>query len=369
MRNTLICTVGTSLLNNLKFSSEESIQKAFQKNNLNQLALLLLNKENTERICGAEINSITRICKQDFLDEKLGLIFLVSDTDDGRKIGKLLKLYYENSTNPIGFRKVDVRVLEGLRDDDVKAFKQQGLKNLVKEISTEVRKFSPEAIAINATGGYKAQISFAGMIGQALEIPVYYLFEKFSEIIELPPQPIALDLAFWLKNYRLFDLLETEQYVNKSEIDADLNNEYIKTIIEEKDDDPIVYLSAMGVLFHERSRLQFAKQKTTLLSLIPQDSTDPKKKAIKLSDDHHGNNVLKKFSEKVRRDPYVVKIVNSLAYSSYQNNSIKSTEANGLVYFVLTNTDRGLGICIQTTGRNLEETNTIAIHLAEKYSK
>ena len=371
MRNTLICTVGTSLLNNLKFSPEEQIQKAFQKNNLNQLALLLLNEENTARICGAEINSITRICKQDFLDEKLRLIFLVSDTDDGIKIGKLLKLYYENSNNPIGFKTVDVRVLEGLKDDDVKAFKQQGLKNLVKEISTEVRKFSPEAIAINATGGYKAQISFAGMIGQALEIPVYYLFEKFSEIIELPPQPIALDLVFWLNNYLFFELLENEEYVNKADIDIDIdwNNEYLKSLIEENDDDPIVYLSAMGVLFHERSRLQFAKQKTTLLSLIPQDSTEPKKKSIKLSDDHHGNDVLKKFAEKVRQDPYVVKIVNSLDYSSYQNHPIKSTNENGLVYFVLTWTDEGFGICIQTTGRNLIETNTIAIHLAEKYCK
>ncbi len=370
MINTLICTVGTSLLNNLKFSQEEPIKKAFQENNLNQLALLLVKKENTERICGAEINSIARICNQGFLDEKLRLIFLVSDTDDGIKIGKLLKLYYENSSNTIGFKTVDVRVLEGLKDDDVKAFKQQGLKNLVKEISTEVRKFSPEAIAINATGGYKAQISFAGMIGQALEIPVYYLFEKFSEIIELPPQPIALDLVFWLEKYLIFDLLEKEEYINKSEINVDWNNEYIKCLIEgNNDDDSIVYFSAMGFLFHERSRLQFAKQKTTLLSLIPQDSTESKKKSIKLSDDHHGNDVLKKFAEKVRQDPYVVKIVNSLAYSSYQNHPIKSTNENGLVYFVLTWKDEGFGICIQTTGRNLIETNTIAIHLAEKYCK
>ena len=56
-------------------------------------------------------------------------------------------------------------------------------------------------IAINATGGYKAQISFAGMIGQALGIPVYYLFEKFSKVIKLPPQPVALDLSLWLENY------------------------------------------------------------------------------------------------------------------------------------------------------------------------
>ena len=45
----------------------------------------------------------------------------------------------------IKFKVVEYRVLEGLRDDNVKLFRQQGLKNLVKEISQEVRKFSPEA--------------------------------------------------------------------------------------------------------------------------------------------------------------------------------------------------------------------------------
>lgn len=370
MRNTVICTVGTSLLNNLRFSPEDAIQKAFEENNLNQLALLLVDKDNTERICGAEINSITSICNRNFLSQYLRLIFLVSDTDDGKKIGKLLKLYYGNFNNPLKFETIDVRILEGLKDDDVKAFKQQGLKNLVKEISTEVRNFSPEAIAINATGGYKAQISFAGMIGQALEIPVYYLFEKFSEVIELPPQPIALDLVFWLNNYLLFDLLETELNVSKSEIEQYLDNEYIQSLIDEEviDDDIQISLSAMGVLFHERSRLQFAKQETTLLSLIPQSNLQPEKKTIKLRDDH-GKDKLQDFSEKIRHSPYVEKITNSLPFNPKQTNPIKASSADGIVEFVLTWTDAGLGLCIQTTGRNLVETNTIAIHLSEKYGK
>ena len=370
MRNTLICTVGTSLLGNLGRSTDESIQKAFKEDNLNQLALLLLKKDNWARICGAEINSITSICKGKVLDDYQRLVFLVSDTDDGKKIGKLLKLYYENSNNTIKFRDVDIRVLEGLKDSDVKAFKQQGLKNLVKEISTEVRKFSSEAIAINATGGYKAQISFAGMIGQALEIPVYYLFEKFSEVIELPPQPIALDLVFWLDNYLLFDLLETELNIKKSEIKDNLNNEYIQSLIEEETIDEEIYvtLSAMGFLFHERSRLQFAKQETTLLSLIPQNNTPSEKKTIKLRDDH-GQYILQDFSEKIRRSPYVEKIINSLPFNPQQKNPIKAIKADGIVEFVLTWTDAGLGICIQTTGRDLKQTKTIAIHLAEKYSK
>lgn len=369
MRDILICTVGTSLFNNLK-NAEESLKQVFEAKNWKQLSLLLLKEPSSARVCGAEINSITSICNKNLLDARRRLIFLVSDTEDGKKTGNFLKLYYENTSNSLHFEKpVDVRVLTGLRDDDVKAFKQEGLKNLVREISTEVRNFSSEAIAINATGGYKAQISFAGMIGQALEIPVYYLFEKFSEVIELPPQPVALDLAFWLNKYLLFELLESEQIVDKSEVKEMLEGEYIQALIDEvpEGDKTLVSLSAMGVLFNERCRLQFAKQETTLLSLVPKDDNDPEKKSISIRDDH-GKDILQAFAKKICRSPYVKKVVNSLPFNPKQKNSIRRTKHDGTVEFVLIWTDAGLGLCIETTGRNLAETNTIALHLEKEFT-
>ena len=369
MRNTLICTVGTSLFNNLKYG-EESIKQVFESKNWNQLALLLLEQENSARICGAEINSITSICNKNLLTSKIRLIFLVSDTEDGKNTGQVLRLYYNNQRNKLKFEDVNFRVLEGLRDDDVKAFKQQGLKNLVREISTEVRKFTPEVIAINATGGYKAQISFAGMIGQALGIPVYYLFEKFSEVIELPPQPVALDLAFWLNNYLLFAQLEDEQTIEESKIESNLDNEYLYSLIDKEPEGEtnLVSLSAMGVLFNERSRLQFAKQETTILSLIPKDETEPSRKAINLRNDH-GKDILQAFSERICYSPYVKKIINSLPFNPKRTNPIRRTTENGVVEFVLTWTSAGLGICIETTGRNLAETNTIALHLQKEFAE
>jgi putative CRISPR-associated protein (TIGR02619 family) len=369
MRNTLICTVGTSLLNNLKSSQEEAVKQAFEAKNWQQVALILLQRSNSDRLCGAEINSITSICDKGLLENRKKLIFLVSDTEDGKKTGDVLKLYYKNSSNTLKFEdEPEVRLLEGLRDDNVKAFKQLGLKNLVREISTEVRNFSPEAIAINATGGYKAQISFAGMIGQALEIPVYYLFEKFSEVIELPPQPVSLDLAFWLNNYLLFEQLETEQTLEKSEVEVEIENEYIQALLDEEQIDGVTYvtLSAMGVLFNERCRLQFAKQETTTLSLIPKDETDPDRKTINLRDDH-GKDILQAFAEKIRQSPYVKRIINSLPFNPKRTNPIRRTYPDGIIEFVLIRTDRGLGLCIQTTGRNLAETNSIALHLAKEY--
>jgi hypothetical protein len=122
----------------------------------------------------------------------------------------------------------------------------------------------------------------------------------------------------------------------------------------------------MGVLFNERCRLQFAKQETITLSLIPKDETDPEQKTIDLRDDH-GKDILQAFAKKIRRSPYVKKIINSLPFNPKLTNSIRRTKPDGTIDFVLTWTDEGLGLSVQTTGRNLAETNSIALHLAKEY--
>ena len=369
MRHTLICTVGTSLLSNLKYENDLEVQSLLKAKNWHKLSLWLLKKDNNDRVCGAEINSISSIIKKGFLEQTQNIILLVSDTDDGRDIGKLLESYYSNNQNPIKFEKVNYRDLKGLRDDDVVAFKREGLRNLVKEISEKVSQWDSSSIAINATGGYKAQISFAGMIGQALDIPVYYLFEKFSEIIELPPQPISLDLAFWLQNNTVFDQLETEEIVNKSSLDTSIEDARWSTLIDEvpDEDDCLITLSAMGVLFNAQARLQFKRQETAILSSILKDETPAHRKQISLRDDH-GKDILQAFCDRLCRSPYVVRIINSLPFNPRQRNPIKKCTEDGLIDFVLTWTDPGLGLCIKTTGKNKIETNTIAIHLQDKYT-
>ena len=181
---------------------------------------------------------------------------------------------------------------------------------------------------------------------------------------------MSLDLAFWLNNYLFFEQLEAEQTVAKSEVEESLDNQYVESLIDEVeiDNQPYVTLSAMGVLFNERSRLQFAKQETTLISLIPKDDTDPEKKPINLRDDH-GKDILQAFAKKICRSPYVKKVVNSLPFNPKRNNPIRRTKSNGTVEFVLIWTDKGLGLCLETTGRNLAETNTIALHLKKEFIK
>jgi putative CRISPR-associated protein (TIGR02619 family) len=370
MKTRLICTVGTSLLGNIRrLEATDPIRVAFESQNWSQVVRSLLDRTNTEQVCGAEINSITSICASEILGDRVHVLFLVSDTADGKNMGEIFRQYYSHRQNPLQFAKAEARTLTGLRDDDVNAFQQEGLKNLVRMISQEVRQYSAEAIAINATGGYKAQISFAGMIGQALEIPVYYLFEKFSKVIALPPQPVSLDLSLWLENYNLFEGLETELQLRKKDIDSEyLNKDTLNSMLESEEIDGTEYvtLSAMGYLFHERCRQQFAKQSITLLALVPQTDMEPEQKQIHLRDDH-GKDILMDMAKRLRRSPYVTGITNSLPFNPKAKNPIRRVRADGLVELVLTKTDAGIGLCVQTTGRNLVEANTIALHLRDKF--
>ncbi|MFV0501437.1 MAG: hypothetical protein ACK5MH_07620 [Bacteroidales bacterium] len=60
-------------------------------------------------------------------------------------------------------------------------------------------------------------------------------------------------------------------------------------------------------------------------------------------------------------------MINSLPFNSACKNFIRKTYPDGKIEIVLTKTDKGLGIIIQTTGRNIRETNRIAEILEEEY--
>ena len=104
---------------------------------------------------------------------------------------------------------MNIHRVEGLRDDAPDKFRTQGLRNLAKLFGEQVREARKEnrSCAINATGGYKAQIAIAVLMGQALDIPVYYKHERFDAIIPFPPMPVALDFSLWERASGMFTVL------------------------------------------------------------------------------------------------------------------------------------------------------------------
>jgi hypothetical protein len=202
------------------------------------------------------------------------------------------------------FAEVSVQPVEGLHDQDFKAFRNRGLRNLVRDMADLVkaeRRKGHDPI-INATGGFKAQISLAGLIGQVLGVAVYYMFERFDEVIEMPPMPVAFDLALWLDHFTVLDALSRGD-VPASDGRLQHVDPRLEPLLFRADD---VTLSAMGELFHEGFLHQFAQHGIALLP--PASDVAPANKPRLFGKDHHKPSGLDAYFNQLARVPYVTRL-------------------------------------------------------------
>lgn len=272
----LICTVGTSLFfSNLtpltRALSEgkplEDLQKtlaeAFSRKDWPSLALTMSRMSPMERTMGAEVNSIQSLLQDGLLDSGAAITLLVSDTEDGRNTGEVLRRYLEGR----GFCPVTVDVVEGLQDADPRRFRTQGLRNLARRVCRAVRERGAQTAGINATGGYKAQVAVAVLLGQALGVNVYYRHERFDSIIAFPPLPVALDFGVWMQATGLLQALDRDPQPASRFTECEWD-ERLEPLVERVtiDGEDYLELSAAGQIFHETFRERF---RTAAPSLLP----------------------------------------------------------------------------------------------------
>ena len=284
-RHTLICTVGTSLFGNLERLDSRDAEfaafvRAYQEQNWKALAEELGECEPTNRLCGAEINSVADLLSYRHVSRG-HLHLLVSETSAGENIGAVLKHYFRND----GWT-VDSRRIDDLRDDQPDTFRTRGLRNLAKTIGELVQSSGgTNYCAINATGGYKAQIAIAVLMGQALDIPVYYKHERFDAIIPFPPMPVSLDFSLWERASGMFTVLGRRGASEPWDRFQDDWDERFEPLVNRVaiDGADHLELSATGQIFHETFRARFQKSKAKRL---PRAATEEEKEAPKLGD--HG---------------------------------------------------------------------------------
>jgi len=90
----------------------------------------------------------------------------------------------------------------------------------------------------------------------------------------------------------------------------------------------------------------------------------PDNKFIHLAD-HHGQKELKAFWNRLKNNPYVIE---GRSTNWGGRRFIRNFDRNGVVEIVLVDTERQYALWVQTTGRNLRETQAIAELLCERYS-
>lgn len=305
MRSTLLCTVGTSLKGNLKALQ---LDTEYERGNFSRVAKGLLELNPDERGCGAEINSIEEMCSRGLLDLR-HMVFLTSETDDGKAVGEILRSYFEQRRD-LSLQNVCVEEVAKLQDKHPKDFKIHGLRNLVRATGEHVRRFGHEQVAINATGGYKAQIAIAVLLGQAMDIPVFYKHERFSEIIDFPPLPISFDYDLLAKNSSLLTDFERGEALSQSEV-GNLA-EKLRALLEEVevDGEPVYELSPIGQIYVEGFRYRNPKP----INLVGTSNRKPPS----FRDDHYPKG-FKEFVLKVWQENDWIITANSLPYDKQKS--------------------------------------------------
>lgn len=228
---TIITTVGTSFIGGCM---RQKIDFAQAEDALFEQMM------QTERVqtFSAETTSTHSLMKQ--YREPTALHLLVSDTAEGNKIGAVLKRYFETF-----IPNVTVHVIDGLNGDAPETFRQQGLRSLVRVLLKIIKEH--DDCVLNATGGYKAQVAFAGIVGQLFRIPVLYQFEGFDDVIQLPAMPLLLNTALFAQFEETFQRVVNGEHV--AQIPSELS-EYI----ENNDDESA--LTTIGLCLYEYMMIQ-----------------------------------------------------------------------------------------------------------------
>jgi|SRR5690554_197709 len=370
---TVLTTVGTSLLNNfLEVNSSlrnvydnldkknYSDKNAFQSeyDHLKEVVKNWLSNVNIKKSC-AEIKSILKI--KEYYKEDLLVKFLATDTllsvlsteiiiDNLKNRSKIFNLGDKFVFNDsLIIKKTDVH--------NNNRFKE-GIQNLFDILQLN----SFQGCVINFSGGYKSLIPYLTLYASICQIKLCYIYEDSEELIMIPPLHLKIDMKGMEKLEDYFIKIDQESVINyPPEIKKYENHvkELFDICVEPIEDKYTI--SIIGDMLWKI----YSENKDVILV---ENDTPPEKKQINLRDDG-GKDILYKFSKKLVNSPYVVSIINSLPYNPHEKEFVKEVFKDGLIELVLTNDDRGIGLKVQTTGRNFRETKKIAHILEEKYYK
>ncbi len=347
--STLICTVGTSLfypnLKNLGSAEDylarssdadrqalgrlglldnprelagilTDIKAALDQGDFPRLGRCLARLPADLRLLGAEINSTDAMLRKKFIENPHRLVLLVSDTPDGQAIGTILTSYFTDPACEIPFDDCRSITVEGLQDQKPLVFQREGLTNLVRLMGEQARKWSSRAMAVNATGGYKAQIALAVAFGQATQCPVYYKHERFDQIIRFPKIPFTMDLSLVERHLKVWaDLAEPGAVFDVRAMDRMLDGspelrEAIVPMLDSISEDETTFysISALGMVYWEAFLAR-----TPNAALPPPKTTQ--RQGCRFRDDHYPIG-FKDYVQKIfDRHPTLISSCHSMDYS------------------------------------------------------
>ena len=199
--------------------------------------------EALKKTLSAEVHSLVRLG----VNNNDRVILLSSETTDGKACAFAVKYYLDRYF--VGLE-CTVDSVDGLQVHDAERFRRTGIVNFVGKCLNAVNQFGNTHSILNPTGGFKALMPYAVLVGMLKKVPCKYIFEQSTTLLTLPPFPIAIDRGSFESYRTLLNKIERETHLpidawNQSIPYAD--RELLEPLIEVCDKQ--VTLSGVGLLF------------------------------------------------------------------------------------------------------------------------
>lgn len=255
MARTFVCSVGTSAAKGFGPPAKLSEWVRAQPDELTA-ARTLFDKvkdfkpegDNLQKELSAEVHSLTRM-RVSAADR---VVLLCSETADGGACGHAVRLYLEAYHPGIA---CDVRTVTGLQVLDATRFRTEGVVNFVRACLTAVRDYGSEFVVLNPTGGFKALVPYAVLVGMLKRVTCQYIFEQSTSVLTLPPLPVAIDRAPFERYRQLFADIDRDSSIPKARWEAEVRHDdraTLEPLVEVVGDE--ITISGVGELFLDELR-------------------------------------------------------------------------------------------------------------------
>jgi putative CRISPR-associated protein (TIGR02619 family) len=257
---------------------------------LNQFADVSPEGEALQHRLSAEIHSLVRmgVAASD------RVILLASDTPAGQARAHAVARYLEKHYP--GILVEPVRPVKGLQVHDAELFRRQGVVNFVRDCLRAVRDYGAAQVVLNPTGGYKALVPYTVLVGMIKRVPCRYIFEQSTQLLTLPPLPVAFDRGPFERYRGLIERIERETAIPSTDWESEVRYDdhwLLEPLVERTGTE--VTLSAVGLLLLDEVRspaalVPFLSRKAwedCLVNLDRLPDCDPFRFLHRVAADHH----------------------------------------------------------------------------------
>jgi putative CRISPR-associated protein (TIGR02619 family) len=255
MAHTIVCSVGTSAAKGVcppaqlgRWVEEQGGVEPAAAALFTRFAGVLPEGEALRDTLSAEIHSLVRIG----VSAADRVILLASDTPDGQACAHALTRYLGRHYPGI---LTEARPVKGLQVADAELFRREGVVNFVRDCLRAVHDFSAAQVILNPTGGYKALVPYTVLVGMVKRVPCRYIFEQSTQLLTLPPLPVAFDRGPFERYRGLIERIERDTAIPAADWDREVRHDdrsLLEPLVERTGAE--VTLSAVALLLLDEVR-------------------------------------------------------------------------------------------------------------------